>query len=565
MAPAVELAASNPTSPVAAVVLTCALSIAIASLIAALFLRGSGNSQQTSAGQSAGKGSTSPSATSVETETNPNSSCRVAAAGVKGSKKADACSTDTSRPAAPASVPTRGSSSSPVAPKAPASKIEPASCIGPPLESGRELWLLRTIAVQSIMDSLINDVGAGSSVAVGVADDLKHRVWRYLDDRPRFVASGCADGQGRIFDLATGKLLVSVRHDFSSRQPLTTVLLTRPGPELLTTTWDGKRHTWEEWPSKPARAEEFARGEKGVGHENSISGIALSRDGTILACACTIGRVLVYRSECPTVEVEINTSEEVEMLREALKMGDFSEMYLTEPLEFGSVRLDRNMALLKEAGFEGMSTRRDLLKLELPLHLHFRFVGCLTRGHKRAWRQLEHEEAVLCLVLAQENAGEFLYSGSRDRTVRKWDLKDGSCVHVYTGHSSMVRCLAVNGTFLVSGSDDRSLRVWKKDEPTCLRKIAGHTDFVRAVALCATFQQRLVSSGDDLKVFLWDASAGERLRQYDHGGIVCTLFLHQSLLVSVAADKQLRVWQTESAICQRVLRHPGAVTALSVL
>merc|ERR1719330_1324494 len=129
----------------------------------------------------------------------------------------------------------------------------------------------------------------------------------------------------------------------------------------------------------------------------------------------------------------------------------------------------------------------------------------------------------------------------------------------------MVRCLAVNGTFLASGSDDRTIRIWSKDRPECLHTIAGHGDFVRALALCSTFQERLVSAGDDRRLVLWDASTGERLREYACDALVLALRLRESSLITAAEDKQLRVWDTVTGACLQKLRHPGAVTCLSWL
>lgn len=425
------------------------------------------------------------------------------------------------------------------------------------------LWLFRVVAVRDVVDLRICG-GHGTSPDPQCSEALKRTIWRFLDDRPRFIASGCADGQARIYDFRTGRFLVSARHDVGARQPVTAMSL-MPGPVLLTGTWDGKKHTWETWPQKPVRPSEFARGEKGVGHDNAITGIALSRDGNLLACACTVGCVLVYRGECPTLKVQISDADEVEQLHDRLGLGDYGELYLKEDLELGDVELERNTALLKEADFSGCSSRRDLRKLELPATLCFRFSGCLTHGHKRAWRRLEHDGAVLCLALSAEGCDEFLYTGSRDQTLRKWTLTSGCCVSVYRGHTSMVRCLAINGRYLASGSDDRTVRVWKKEGVDMLRSLAGHTDFVRSVALCPTFMERLVSASDDLTVVLWSAHTGERLANYRHNCTVAAVMLRESVLLTAAKDGKLRVWRTEAAVVERQFHHPREVTALSLL
>jgi WD40 repeat protein len=50
-------------------------------------------------------------------------------------------------------------------------------------------------------------------------------------------------------------------------------------------------------------------------------------------------------------------------------------------------------------------------------------------------------------------------TGSRDGTVRVWDVQRGMALRVLQGHSGSVRCLDVNGRRAVSGSYDMTARV----------------------------------------------------------------------------------------------------------
>ena len=58
--------------------------------------------------------------------------------------------------------------------------------------------------------------------------------------------------------------------------------------------------------------------------------------------------------------------------------------------------------------------------------------------------------------------GKYLVSGSRDKTVKVWDISRSSCLFTFTGHDNWVRGVAFHpyGQYIFSVSDDRSVRVW---------------------------------------------------------------------------------------------------------
>lgn len=67
-----------------------------------------------------------------------------------------------------------------------------------------------------------------------------------------------------------------------------------------------------------------------------------------------------------------------------------------------------------------------------------------------------HTSTVRCIQAAGPKT---VVSGSRDTTLRVWDLEKGVSTKVLVGHSSSVRCLAVNGDIVVSGSYDYTAMV----------------------------------------------------------------------------------------------------------
>lgn len=80
----------------------------------------------------------------------------------------------------------------------------------------------------------------------------------------------------------------------------------------------------------------------------------------------------------------------------------------------------------------------------------------------------------------------FLASGSRDKTIKVWDVKAEKCIATLVGHDNWVTdiCFHPNGKFLISVSDDKSMRVWDLTTARCSRKLLNiHGHFVTTIAV----------------------------------------------------------------------------------
>ena len=69
-------------------------------------------------------------------------------------------------------------------------------------------------------------------------------------------------------------------------------------------------------------------------------------------------------------------------------------------------------------------------------------------------------------------------SGSRDATLRVWNVETGQCLHVLMGHVAAVRCVQYDGRRVVSGAYDYMVKVWDPETETCLHTLQGHTNRV---------------------------------------------------------------------------------------
>lgn len=69
-------------------------------------------------------------------------------------------------------------------------------------------------------------------------------------------------------------------------------------------------------------------------------------------------------------------------------------------------------------------------------------------------------------------------SGSRDATLRVWDIVQGKCLHTLVGHLAAVRCVQYDGKLVVSGAYDYMVKVWDPETQVCLHTLQGHTNRV---------------------------------------------------------------------------------------
>ena len=104
-----------------------------------------------------------------------------------------------------------------------------------------------------------------------------------------------------------------------------------------------------------------------------------------------------------------------------------------------------------------------------------------------------HTNTIYCLQLYTypETGVQTLFTGSKDRTIREWNLTTGCVERVIKGvHESSVLSLCVNGGLVASGGSDRRVVVWDLRKDRLVKMIMDHEDSV----LCVRFdEERLVS------------------------------------------------------------------------
>lgn len=99
-----------------------------------------------------------------------------------------------------------------------------------------------------------------------------------------------------------------------------------------------------------------------------------------------------------------------------------------------------------------------------------------TKSNKMLFNLTEHTREVYTMQWCPSaNRRLVLATASFDAMVKMWDVNSGRCIKTLAGHADPVYSLAYSpdGQFLVSGSFDRSFNVWSTKDGTLVKRFTG--------------------------------------------------------------------------------------------
>lgn len=151
------------------------------------------------------------------------------------------------------------------------------------------------------------------------------------------------------------------------------------------------------------------------------------------------------------------------------------------------------------------------------------FAGGNSSSHIKCTLK-DHDHTVECIAWAPESAfesileatspnqkssdrtaGPFLISGSRDKTIKVWDVNVGYCLFTLIGHDNWVRgvCWHPGGKYIISVSDDKTLRVWDIVNKRCYKTLDAHSHFCTSLDFHSK-SPFVVTGSVDQSVKIWE-------------------------------------------------------------
>ena len=193
----------------------------------------------------------------------------------------------------------------------------------------------------------------------------------------------------------------------------------------------------------------------------------------------------------------------------------------------------------------------------------------VTTGRQRWEKDVGNE--VYTVALPSHNPHFIAYGGSVNHNIRMRYSDDGDSRGKVTGHTASVRSLAFkpNSYLLASGSADDTIRIWDVGDINNLRHVRtlrGHTDYVSSVAWSPDGRTLASGSGDGT-VRLWNPNNGINfavLRGHRLGVTFVAWSPDSRTLASGSWDNTIRLWDPDTHGTRHVLRgHSDIIQSLA--
>ncbi len=200
-----------------------------------------------------------------------------------------------------------------------------------------------------------------------------------------------------------------------------------------------------------------------------------------------------------------------------------------------------------------------------------------TRDGALEHKLKKHTEWVTAVEFSPD--GKYLASGDRNGGLVLWEAESGHEMFSLPGHKGAITAITwrSDSAMVLSASEDGTLKLWKSGDGAALRSITAHPG--GALAARFTHDGRIVSSGRDNKVQIWDTTGKNVLTLPFAGDLPNRVAFSDDGGKVIASDWNGRVfvWDANSAkalgeldanpppLAERVQQISGRIAALQTV
>ncbi|KAG1726863.1 uncharacterized protein EDB91DRAFT_1350428 [Suillus paluster] len=271
---------------------------------------------------------------------------------------------------------------------------------------------------------------------------------------------------------------------------------------MITSSWDKTLHLWDLNTGAVLKKME---------HRNQVRGLAVSRDGQMIASGDLSGEVIVWHGE---------TGEPLTQPIKAHSARVFGLDFSPDGAVLATGSPDKTMQLWSTKSWQTQGNPikcSDQVKC-IRYSPSGKHLAVATDSNIEIYNSARRERVASCeghtkwnWSLAWTLDGTRLLSGGNDKdpTIREWDTSTWKQVgDPWTGHTQTILTIAIHpaGTHIASASDDTHVRLWRLSDRQTIA-IFQHSSFTK----CVTFSmdgKHILSGGGDNMISEWETPKG---------------------------------------------------------
>ncbi|KAL5639387.1 hypothetical protein ACGC1H_006782 [Rhizoctonia solani] len=368
----------------------------------------------------------------------------------------------------------------------------------------------------------------------------------------KHLASGSLDRTIRVWDPLSGKLTAGPFEGHTG--PVNSIAFSTDNTRIISSSSDNTIRTWD--PRPGALSDDVLKS-----HTDAVSSVAFSPNSQHVASCSYDGTVRVWdiRNDLPVADGTVLGRHDEKVM--SIAFSSDSTWVVTGSFDHTArVWRIRNpdatpVSIFKEhegAIFSVVVSPDDSFVAS---------AGGLGDNTIRLWNPstgasisdplMGHTDEVLSVAISPD--GVSLISGSRDKTVRVWDMKNRTTLRVLEGHTRAVWSVVYSrdGTKFASSSSDGTICVREAENHSMIsHPINAGSAWISSIAFSPD-GNFLVSGADDCAVRLWNSNTGHPVgRPYEgHCDHVWSVSFSPSgtHIVSGSHDGNIRFWDVVEA------------------